>query len=114
MVLEPGADDFLAVEKIFRADEADHAVDQQRIERTGDAVSARFEGLLIDTVMGARRQRRALPGLEIHDIVADGRPPQRQPGFAGFLEHRKIDPKTSVGSLSAGNRLEYQIDGETP
>ena len=33
MILQPGAGDLLAVEQIFRPDEADHGVDQQRLER---------------------------------------------------------------------------------
>ena len=35
MVLEAGADDLLAVIEIFRADEADDRVDQQRLDRRG-------------------------------------------------------------------------------
>jgi hypothetical protein len=31
VVFEPGADDLLAVVQVFRADEADHRVDQQRL-----------------------------------------------------------------------------------
>ena len=72
MVLEPGADDFLAVIEIFRADEADHAVDQKRIEGARHRVGAGLQSLLVDIVVGIGRQRRALPGFEIHDIVADG------------------------------------------
>ena len=110
MILEPGANDLLAVVEIFRTDKADHAVDQQRIERTRHRVGARFAGLLIDAMMGARRQCRALPGFEIHYIVADGAAPQRQARLMGFLEQREVYAKTPVGGLRARDRLEYQID----
>jgi len=38
MVLQAGPDDLLAVIQIFGADEADHAVDQQRIEGAGHGI----------------------------------------------------------------------------
>ena len=84
MILEPGADDLLAVIKIFRADKADHAVDQERIERPRHRIGPRLAGLLIDIVIGIGGQRRALAGLEIHHIVTDRPAAQRQPGLAGF------------------------------
>src|SRR5882762_10653716 len=101
MVLEPGADDLLAVIEIFRADEADHAVDQQRIESARNGVGARLAGLLVDAVMGVGRKRRALPGFEIHDVVADRTAPQRQSRLMGLPQKSEIDAKTPVGSLRA-------------
>src|ERR1700730_17103629 len=109
MVLEPGANDFLAVIEIFRTDEADHAVDQKRIERAGDGIGARFAGLLVDAVMGVGRERRALPGLEIHDIAADRTAPQRQSRLMRLLKQLEINAKTPVGFLRARDRLKYQI-----
>ena len=48
MVLEPGADDLLAVVEVFRADEADHGVDHERREGAGDGVGAHLDRLLVD------------------------------------------------------------------
>ena len=47
MVLEPGADDLLAVVEVFGADEADDGVDQQRREVARDGIGARLDGLLV-------------------------------------------------------------------
>ena len=43
-----------------------------------DRIGARLERLLIDAVVRIRRQRRALAGLEVHDVVADGAALERQ------------------------------------
>src|SRR4029077_14621648 len=93
--------------------ESDYAVDQQRIERAGHRVSPRFASLLIDIVMGVGRQRRALPGFEIHHIVADRTAAQRQPRFPRFAQQRQIDAETAVGGFGPRNRLEYEIDRNT-
>ena len=61
MVLEPRADDLLAIEQILRPDEADHRVDEQRIKSARDAVGARFQRLLVAAVVRLRRQAAALP-----------------------------------------------------
>jgi DNA-binding transcriptional MocR family regulator len=60
-----------AVIKIFRTDEADHRIDEQRLEPSRDGVGARFHRLLVDPEMRVRRQRAALAGFEIHDVAAD-------------------------------------------
>ena len=60
----------LAVVQILRTDESDHRIHQQRLVPPRDRVSPRFAGLLIDAVMRVRRQRAALPGLEIHHVRA--------------------------------------------
>ena len=72
MIFQSGADDLLAVIKIFRADEADHGVDQQRRKGPGNGIGAGLDGLLIDAVMGVGGQRRTLSRFEIHHVVADG------------------------------------------
>ena len=113
MVLEPGTDDLLAVIEIFRADETDHAIDQQGIESARDRVGARFAGLLVDAVMGVGRKRRALPGLEIHHIAADATAPKRESRLVGLPQDCEIDPKTPVGGLRSRNRLKHQIDRQT-
>ena len=71
MIFQSGADDLPLVIEIFRADEADDAVDQERIEGASDSVGAGFERELIDAVMRLRRERAALAGFEVHDVVAD-------------------------------------------
>ncbi len=60
--------------------------------------------------MGIGRQRRALPGLEIHHIVADRAAAKRQPGLARLAQQREIDAKAAVGGFRARDRLEHQID----
>ena len=52
---------------------ADDGVDQQRLECACDGVGARLAGLLVDAVVGVGRQRAALAGLEVHDVVAERR-----------------------------------------
>ena len=86
MVLQPGTDDFLAVVEIFRADEADDRIDEQGRITARDRIGARLHGLLIDAVVRARRQRRALAGLEIHEIGAGRRAAQRLHGLMGLVE----------------------------
>jgi len=60
--------------------------------------------------MGVGRKCRTLPGLEIHDIAADGAAPQRQSGLVGLAQKRQIDAKAAVGRLCARDRLKHQID----
>ena len=55
MVFETGALNLLAVVQIFGTDEADDGVDQHRREVAGQPVRARFQSLLIDSVMGVGR-----------------------------------------------------------
>ena len=66
MVFEPGADDLPLVRQIFRADEADDAVDEKRIEGAGHAVGPGFQRELIDAVMRLGGKGAALAGLEVH------------------------------------------------
>ena len=114
MIFEAGADDLPLVVQIFRADEADHAVDQERIERARHAVGARLQRQLIDSVMRLGRERAALAGLEVHHLVA-------HPGdvalavmlehpLAALAQHRQRDAEAAVGRLGAGDRLKQQID----
>ena len=114
VVLQPGADDLPLVVQVLRPDEADHAVDQERVERPGHAVGPGLERELVDAVMRAGRKGTALPRLEVHRLVAD-------PGHvaaAVVLEHalaplaqeRQVDAEAGVGGLGAGDRLEQQVD----
>ena len=66
MVLQPGPDDLLAIVQIFRPDESDDRVHQQRLEFPRHGIGAGFERLLIDAVMRPGREAAPLAGLEIH------------------------------------------------
>src|ERR1700722_20339832 len=96
MVLQSGADDLLAVEQIFRADETDHSVDEQRLEGARDGVRAGLERLLVAAVMRAGGERAALAGLEIHDVVAKRAALLRQRRRASFAEQGDIDTEAFV------------------
>ncbi len=109
VVLQPGADDLLAVVEVFRADEADHGVHQQRLVAARDGVGAGLAGLLIDAVMGVGRERAALAGLEIHEVVAEGAALLRQAGLVAFLQRCQVDAEAGVGRLGAGDGLEHQV-----
>jgi len=101
----------LAVIEIFRTDETDDAVDQSGSKARATRVSARLAGLLIDAMMGIGRQRGALPGLEIHDVVTGRAAPERP---AGLVRPRassaEVDTETAIGGLRPRDRLEHQID----
>ena len=73
MILQAGAQDLLAVEKILGSDEPDDGVHQQRIISPGDRVGPRFAGLLIDAVVRIGGKRASLSGFEIHDVCRRGR-----------------------------------------
>ena len=96
--------------KILRADEADDRVHQQRLEAAGHGVGAGFERLLIDAVMRLGREAGALPGLEIHHVVAERAAAERLGRLLGLFEQLQIDAEAGVGGLGAGDRLKHQID----
>ena len=60
--------------------------------------------------MRVGRERAALPGLEIHHVVADRAAAKRQRRVARLLEQREVDAEALVGGLGAGDRLEDEID----
>src|SRR5215471_1165549 len=105
MILQPRADDLLAVKKIFRPDETDDAVDQKRIEGARHRVSARLAGLLIDSMMRIGRQRGPLSGLEIHDVVADRAAPERPASLMRLAQKCEIHAETAIGGLRSRDRL---------
>lgn len=91
MILQAGADNLFTIVQIFRADKADHGVDQQRGEMTRYRIGARFAGLLIDAMMCVGRQTAALPGFEIHHVIAQGAAVKAQRRLLRFRQQRQID-----------------------
>ncbi len=61
MILEPGADDLLAVIEILGADEANDGVDEQRPILACNRIGAGFERLLVDAVVRVGRKRAPCP-----------------------------------------------------
>src|ERR1700721_636875 len=72
MIFQPGADDLLAVVKIFRADEADHGIDQQRREGAGHGIGTGLDRLLVDAEVCSGREGSALASFKKHHIMAEG------------------------------------------
>ncbi|MNE80583.1 hypothetical protein D3C80_1771660 [compost metagenome] len=60
-------------------------------------------------MMGVGRQGTALPGLEIHQVLATGAPIQAQARFVAFTQYFQVDTKTTVGRFGAGDGLEHQV-----
>src|ERR1035438_5189433 len=71
MVFETSADDLPLVVQILRADEADYAVDEKRLEGARDSVGSRFERKLINSVMRFGGKSATLAGFEVHHVVAN-------------------------------------------
>src|ERR1700675_1500752 len=109
MILQPGADDLPLIVQILRPDKADDAVDEERLEDPGDAVSPGFEGQLIDTMMSLGRESAALASFEIHHVVPG---PVRIPLpmmlknlFAALAQQIQSDSETAVGRFCTRHRL---------
>lgn len=66
-VFQPGTGDLFAVEQVLGADEADHGVDQQRLEVVRHRVGVRLQALLVVAVV--RSHGTALAGLKIHHML---------------------------------------------
>ena len=60
--------------------------------------------------VGVGRQRRALAGLEVHDVVTDRSPVQRQRRLARLLQQRDVHAERGVRALRPADRLEDQVD----
>jgi hypothetical protein len=73
------------------------------------AVRAGLHRHLVGVVVRVGRERRALAGLEVHDVRALGRALRGAPD-PGLVEHRHADAEVPVGALAAGNTLEHQIE----
>ncbi len=55
VVFEPRTNNLLAIVQIFRADESNDRIDQQRLKLACDRVGSCFQRLLVDTVMSVCR-----------------------------------------------------------
>ncbi len=103
--------------KIFRTDEADHAVHQERIERASNCVCTRFQRELVDSMMSPRGKRASLPSFEIHDIRA--LPGHIPPAMMfknlvpAFTQHRQCNAETAICGFSASDGLEKKIHGRS-
>ncbi|MNV94274.1 hypothetical protein D3C71_1890550 [compost metagenome] len=53
VILQSGPDDLLAVVQIFRTDEPDDCVHDERLKSPGKPVASRFQRHLVDAEMGA-------------------------------------------------------------
>jgi hypothetical protein len=107
VVFQAGTDDLLAVVEVLGADKTDHGVDQKRFEMAGHRVGAGLAGLLVEAMVRAGRERTALAGFKVHEVVAEGAAFEAQAGVVAFLQHLEADAEAGVGGLGAGNRLEH-------
>ena len=110
VILQACADDLLAVVEVLGPDKSDDGIDEQRFEFSRYRISARFERLLIDAVMRVGRERAALTGLKIHDVVADRATLKTERRLAAFAQHAEVDAEALVGGFGPGNRLENEVD----
>src|SRR3974390_3730369 len=110
MILKSRARDLLAVEEVLWADETDDRIDQQWLEAARHGISARLQCLLIHAVVCVGRQRAALPGLEIHHVVAERTAAKRQCGVSRLCEQREVDAEIPVRGFRSGDRLKDEID----
>ena len=78
--------------------------------RARHGVGASLERLLIDAVMRVGRQRAALPGLEVHHVVADRAACSDERRVARLAQQLEVDAEAAVGRLGAGDRLEHEVD----
>ena len=99
MILEAGADDLLAVVEIFRADEADDGIDQQRLERARDRVGARFQRLLVDAVMRIGGEREPWP-VSKYITLSPMVPRSSDSAARAPRQQREIDAEAFVGGFA--------------
>src|SRR6267378_510094 len=115
VIFETRANDLPLIVKIFRTDEADNTVHQERIKRTRNGVRTRFQSQLIDSMMSSGGECASLPRFKIHDIRA---PPVHvslammfENLLAAFAQHFQCDAETAIRGFSAGDGLKKQIHG---
>src|ERR1700677_1509559 len=70
MVLQPGANDLLAIVEILWSDESHHGIHQHGPVAAGNGVGPGLTGLLVNPVMGIGGKSAALSGFEIHHVIA--------------------------------------------
>src|SRR5581483_1621122 len=109
MILQGGSRDLLTVIEVFGADEADYGIHQQGLKGARYRVGPGLEGLLINPLMRTGGERRALPGLEIHDVRAYRVPAQGQARIAALAQQGEVDAEAAVGGLGTGNGLKHEI-----
>ncbi len=87
------------------------------MEVARDRVGAGFQRLLVDAVVRVGRERGALAGLEVHDVVAahavgaDGAALQFLAGLVRFCEKCEIHAEAAIRGFGSGDGLEEQVDG---
>ena len=110
MVLQPRSDELAAVIEVFRADEADHGVDQKRRVMARKAIAARFHSQLIPAVMRVGGQFAPLPRLKIELVGAVGGPLARHQVLC-LGDQLRADAKGRVALFRSCDALEHQIAG---
>src|ERR1700726_3575570 len=118
MILKSSADDLPLVIQILRPDEADNAVDEERVERPRNSISPRFQRQLIDSVMCLRGKSATLAGFEIHRMIACpadiALSVMLENPFAAFTQHGQSNSEASVRRFCPCNGLEKKIDRHAP
>src|ERR1700692_2935019 len=113
MVFEARPDNLPLVVQILGPDEANHAVDQKRLEGAGDGVGSSFERQLINAMVCLSGESAALAGFEVHRVVSDPADiplaMMREDLFVAFAQHVQSDPEAAVGRLRARDRLEEKV-----
>ena len=108
VILQTGADDLPRVVEVFRANEANHRVDQEGLIALGKAVAAGLHGHLVGAVMGLGGQLGALAGFKIEDVgPLAGALAQNE--LTGLLDGRAVETEGGVALFGAGDGLEDQI-----
>jgi hypothetical protein len=100
VVFQFRSDDLPFIAEIFRTDEPNHAVYQERIEHSRNSVGPRFQRQLINPTVSFRGKCAPLAGLEVHHVLPF--PPYVALGvmfensLAALLQHRQGDAEAAV------------------
>ena len=110
MVFQTCAGNLFGVVEIFRSDEANHRIHQERIVFLCKSIASCFHGYLVPAVMSFGRKFRTLSCLEIHNVGACAG------GFShhqimGLVQHSCGQTKGFISLLRTCDRLEHQING---
>jgi hypothetical protein len=111
--VETGPDNLPLVVQVFRPNEANNTVYQERVEGARHTIGTGLQGELVHPVVSVCRQRATLTGLEVHDIIPDpgnvSGAVMIQDPLLPFTQHTEVNTETGVGSLGAGDRLKKQV-----